>query len=265
MAISFCFKGLSPEDRIYPKTPEESAKLAKGTMYEAWFDTLKVSPWYNKIAKTGEFPSDRARETWQHFGDLRQVSFTTWWKSTGFNIFAEKVPYRPIAEANIQHDVLRDEKDESKPPILRLDIPLNLSPQELERQFKEILSKHRNYLGEVEYERWRHSTAEVGLSRDAKLYYTTIKQSLDLFVSYERLKQERDITLHEFAFEMKLIPGKLKGIKDRRLLFADVEYRTSLSNAARDRLKVVRNIMANATELDFPNPERHRWTTAQTD
>lgn len=83
MTISFHYKGLDAEDRIFAKSPAESAALAKGTLYEAWFDVLQISPWYRGIAETGEFPSQQAKETWGYFGDLTDRNFSDWWLTVG--------------------------------------------------------------------------------------------------------------------------------------------------------------------------------------
>ena len=84
MTVKFFLKGLSAEDRIFPQTIESSAKLAKGTLYEAWFETLQTSPWYRDSAETGIFKSQAAEEAWEQFGDLRKTDFASWWKSRGY-------------------------------------------------------------------------------------------------------------------------------------------------------------------------------------
>ena len=98
--MDFYYKGLGPEERIFAQTPEAAAAKAKGTLYEAWFDVLQTSPWYNKICETQDFPSDKAREAWEHFGDLRGKTFSKWWLERGYKIFAEVVPYQPMQIAD---------------------------------------------------------------------------------------------------------------------------------------------------------------------
>ena len=96
MTVKFFLKGLSAEDRIFPQTIDSSAKLAKGTLYEAWFETLQTSPWYRDSCESGIFKSRAAEETWEKFGDLGKTDFASWWKTRGYEIFAEDVYYQPI-------------------------------------------------------------------------------------------------------------------------------------------------------------------------
>lgn len=257
MSISLYYKGLDAEDRIFAKSPNEAAALAKGTLYEAWFDVLQTSPWYREIAKTGIYPSKLAQDTWEYFGDLTNVKFDDWWMATGFRIFAEAVPYFPIQVSDLDIEVKHAKRDDL-PPILKIEVPLNLSRAALQQQFDEILRAHAAFLDD---DRWNRSTAPVHQYRESKLTYQTIKKWLQVYKDYERLKQEENITLYDFALSYKLLPRFKKQLDDtQRLTPYD---RQVLSNATSDILKPIRNIMANATEMQFPNSSQHEWATVK--
>ena len=263
MPPRFHYKGLSAEDRTFAKTPTESAELARGTLYEAWFDTLKMSPWYNEIAVTGVYPSDAAEATWKHFGDLRKATFAAWWRRRGYQIFAEEVPYTEVQTTDLAFNVVNGDEQSNKPPILRLDIPLNLSPAALQEQFRKILRAHENYQGE--FDRWHFSTAPVHQERESKFHYSTIKQLLSFYKEYEVASSEEGLKLHEFALRKKLIPGRSKAkAKDiRHAIESNSELlqneKTMLANAVSDKLKQAKFLMANATEGHFPDDRPHPW------
>ncbi|WP_353427255.1 hypothetical protein NHB34_08750 [Polynucleobacter sp. MWH-UH19D] len=259
MAVKFFLKGLSAEDRIFPQTIESSAKLAKGTLYEAWFDALQISPWYRESTVTGVFKSAAAEEVWEKFGDLRNLDFTSWWKTVGYKIFSESVPYQPltIIEPTVKVQALASGK---KPPVLKIEVPLNLHPKALREQFDEILKQHSDYYSESK-DRWDHSTAEAHQYRESKLSYQTISRWLQVYREYEKQKDQKNFKLYNFAKEMELHPKLFKGL----LKNVDVpeDLRVEAANVASDILKQVRNLMAHATELRFPCTDPHEWTTTQ--
>lgn len=260
MPTEFYYKGLSIADRTFPHSPSKAASLAKGTLYETWFDVLQASPWYLQMAETGVCLSSKSQEAWEKFGDLRNTTFTDWWLRTGYQIFAEVVPYREIQTVDIAYEV-RHSKNEVNPPMLRLDVPINLSPAELQEQFNKILRAHQNYYYETrDYERWSHSTAPVHQFRESRLSYDSIKRLLDFYKDYEKEKTERNIKLHEYAIIKKIIPASLRRRRDLKLsaILTSVE-RGMLANAVSDKLKQIRYIMANATELRFPDDTPHDW------
>lgn len=258
MAVSFHYKGLSAEDRIYLQSPSQSARLAAGTLYEAWFDTLQTSPWYAEIAKTGVFPSESAEENWKNFGDLTGLTFRRWWLKTGYEIFAEKVDYRPIKEADLNFSVSHPETDDL-PPILKLEIPLNLSRYELQAQFEKMLKTHDAYRDQ--YDRWEHSTARVHQVRETKITYGSIKRWLFLYRDWTKQKAENpDLTQYEYSLKNKLIPNAKKRIALDAV--HDEKERAMFANALSDQLKLARNLMAHATEGVFPDVSPHRWAVS---
>jgi hypothetical protein len=257
MPVSFHYKGLSPEDRICSLTPEKSVVKARGTLYEAWFDTLQASPWYLKVAEGGEVENWLVKETWEKFGDLRAKTFGDWWLQTGYKIFAEQVPYEPMHVADLRLSVT-PQKGENNPPMLTIEVPLNLSPAALQEQFNKILRQQREYMDE--YDRWNHSTALVHQHRESKLNYETIKKWLTVFKEYEERKYEPGFKLYNFTRELKLHPTMFKGLPSKHLVPEDLKV--PAANVASNILKSVRNLMANATEMQFPDTTEHRWAVS---
>lgn len=253
MTKEFFYKGLTSEDRTFSHQPAKAARLAKGTLYEAWFDTLQASPWYQEMERTGRFKSDEAEKTWRDFGKLENTKFEDWWNSTGFKIFAEKVPYTEIQNMSIKVD---HGDDESLPPMLKLEIPLNLDPKQLKLQFEKILRKHENYVDR--FDRWRFSTAPVHQSGETKITYASISRWLKIYLDWTRSKELRPkLAMWEFALEHKLCP-ELSREYGGGVIVPPPERRT-LTNAVSDPLKLARRIMANATEGVFPSTDDHPW------
>lgn len=250
--VAFFYKALSPENRHFAYTPPEACELAKGTLYQSWFDALKLSPWYKKIAETGDFPSEKAKEAWENFGDLRNISFEDWWLKTGYEIYSERVPYRQLQVA------IDYPEDQEKPPVLKIEVPLNLSPQMLQDQFKKLLKAHEQY---DKYDRWNYSTAKVHQFRESKLTFGVIKELLNYYEKYEQQGGQSQITLDQFAILMKINPKvKIESgdspaqVNDKKII---------LANNASYFLQRAKNFMANATELHFPSDSPHIWVTGK--
>lgn len=255
MAIEFYYKGLSAEDMVFGQTPKSSAAKARGTLYEAWFDALQTSPWYRNIAETGEFPSVAARDTWNQFGELRNETFSKWWLKTGYRIFAERVPYRPIQELEGVDINIKSDKDDSQPPILRIEVPLNLHPRVLREQFAKILAAQEEY--HSSFDRWDHSTAKVHQYRDAKLSYVAIKKWLDIYRLYEKEREFEGFKMYNFVREHKLHPSMFIGLNEEAIL--DEGLRVNASNVLSDLIKQAKNLMAHASEGRFPCTDPHPW------
>jgi len=254
MTMDFYYKGLGPEERIFAQTPQAAAAKAKGTLYEAWFDVLQTSPWYNKMCETQEFPSDKAQEAWNQFGDLRGTTFSKWWLEAGYKIFAEVVPYQPMQIADLKIEV-KESKNQKKPPLLKIEVPLNLSPAALKEQFNEILKAHKLYSDE--FDRWDYSTAEVHQERETKLSHATIKKWLQVYKAYEKDKDKKDFKLYNFARDLELHPKLFVNMPKRVDLPEGL--RIEAANVASDILKKAMFLMANATEMSFPNTSPHEW------
>jgi hypothetical protein len=258
MTMDFYYKGLGPEDRIFAQSLESSSAKAKGTMYEAWFEVLQTSPWYRSICETGEFPSEAAKITFEKFGDLRRMTFSNWWQETGYKIFAEVVPYQPMQIADLKIAV-KNSSDQKKPPMLIIEVPLNLSPTSLKEQFNEILKAHELY--SAEFDRWDYSTAEVHQDRETKLTYATIKNWMKVYKAYEKERDKVDFKLYNFAKELELHPTLFRGLQKKMDVPEDL--RIEASNVASDILKKAMFLMANATEMSFPNTASHEWAVTR--
>jgi hypothetical protein len=251
------YKGLDEEHRLIPLTITQSAELAKGTLYEAWFDTLKLSPWYRDITlnhnTTGfKFRSEKAEAAWRYFGDLRKMNFTDWWMQTGGRIFAEKLPYQGIKEMRI--DVV-DNPNAQKPPMLVIQVPLNLSPYLLSKQFDQIVQVHRE---SGVYNRWDHATADVHQTRDSKIGFKTIEYWLSIYKFYSKMKkQSENYQLYQLAMDKKLDPAN--AIMKGDLEYEVQEKKMKLASTSSNFLKKARYLMANAVELDFPNATKPGW------
>ena len=126
--IRLNYKGLNPEDYLEAHTPAVSAKKAQGTFYEAWFETLKSSPWYKSMGKSQHFGSEAAERTWELFGDLEHLTFEQWWLERGHLIFAEPEPYKEISKVDLTVKLKKPKEGEALKSVM-VEIPLNLTPE----------------------------------------------------------------------------------------------------------------------------------------
>ena len=96
------YKYLNPEEDFAPLSLEDSLDRARESLYHAWFMLMKASPWYRamlnghppfiQVTDSGHSYGDSAaRSALEAFGDIREMNFNQWWRTTGHRIFAEDV------------------------------------------------------------------------------------------------------------------------------------------------------------------------------
>lgn len=245
----FFFKGFPEDVRFRAHTVPESLEIAKGTLYEAWFNALKLSPHYREGIDTGNWLSEQARKTYQTFGDLREVHFEEWWVDTGHTLFSEKGAFSKIVV-----DDGTAEMDEMTPTISLL-VPLNVSPKTLAQQFDLILKKHHPFY--KNFDRMKASKAEVRL-QNRKLTSHAINRYLQVYAESMK-KQDVGIEFHlyDLGYELRLNP---------KLTVLDTDYpneatdkRTKMSVMVSEYLQKSKRILAHATEGRFPCTEEHHW------
>jgi hypothetical protein len=251
--VALFFKGFPEDVRFKSHTIPESLDRAKGTLYETWFNALKLSPYYQAICETGEYPSEDAEKTFQLFGDLRLKDFDHWWIETGYGIFAEQRPFNRVSINNETNSFGENV------PVLRLEIPLNVSPKTLRNQFDNLLALHHPYY--KDFDRWNASTANVRM-QSKKLTSASLDLCLEVYKSYlDKFKQGEPV-LYEIGEELRINP-KLKVLHTDRP--AEVaEKRVKMSSAVSEYLEKAKNLVAFATEGMFPCTDNHSWIPRQT-
>jgi len=247
------FKGFPEDVRFKSHTIPESVERAKGTLYETWFNALKLSPYYQRICQTNEFPSVQAERTFLLFGDLRNITFEKWWVATGYGIFAEKKPFNKVSVSN--------EKDEAgeEVPILRLEIPLNVSPKTLRNQFDSLLELHHPHY--TDFDRWKASTAEVRFE-NKKLTSASLNLYLDVYRAFLEIKDDGELGLYELGVNLKINPKLVIVHRDQPKEVADKKIR--MANAVSEYIEKAKNLVAYATEGIFPCVENHHWIERKT-
>jgi hypothetical protein len=247
------FKGFPEDVRFKSHTIPESVERAKGTLYETWFNALQLSPYYQRICQTNEFPSDQAERTFLLFGDLRNITFEKWWVATGYGIFAEKKPFNKVSVSN--------EKDEAgeEVPVLRLEIPLNVSPKTLRNQFDSLLELHHPHY--KDFDRWKASTAEVRFE-NKKLTSASLNLYLDVYRTFLEIKDDGELGLYELGVNLKINPKLVIVHRDQPKEVADKKIR--MANAVSEYIEKAKNLVAYATEGIFPCVENHHWIERKT-
>ena len=263
MAVDFYYKGLMDADDFFrPYTPEQSAEKAKGSMYEAWFDALKLSPWYVDACVTGQPQTDAVRECLEKFGDIRPYTFKKWWTDIGFRIFAENTRYEAVQVRDVEAKVeLKYNMKTGELNNLLIEVPINIHPRKLQEQFAEIIKNHSRYFDEnllrsEIHNRFDESDAEVTFDRDSKLTYKTISLWLKVYkvVEAERVKK-KGATLDEVCRNLKLRPSLFKeyGLGTQ---VDDPEVKRKAASASSEYYKKAVRLIAHATEMKFPCVDR---------
>lgn len=247
------FKGLPEDVRFKSHTIPESLERAKGTLYETWFNALQLSPHYQLLCETNEFPSDEAKRTYELFGDLRNIVFDTWWIEVGYGIFAEKKPFNKVAVNNQTDDFGEDVK------VLHLEIPLNVSPKTLRAQFDNLLELHHPHY--KDFDRWHASTAPVRME-SRKLTSVSLNICLDVYRLFLDKSKQGDAQLYEIGEELRINPKYAIKHSDRPVEVA--EKHIKMSSAVSEHLEKAKNLVAHATEGRFPCTDNHYWIERQT-
>jgi hypothetical protein len=252
----FYFKALHGDERLRGHTVESSARLAKGTLYSAWFDTLQTSPWYAKICDGGGYKTGGAEYTHRMFGDLRGKSFASWWRETGYRIFSEVVPYSPITVRN-QSEAPVNAPGRPQGPVLVVEIPLYYDDKAVREQVSRLLDSARE---QYQYEWDRRnpfvaSTAAVPLHQELKRGKTVadIETQLMHYRMYREARLDRDLKMYEFARQIQK-PGHIftRNFRDEQF---DATKRAEATKYVSDYLHSTRYLMYNATQGHFPSFE----------
>ena len=247
------FKGLPEDVRFKSHSIPESLERAKGTLYETWFNALQLSPHYQSICETNEFPSDEAKRTFELFGDLRNVTFDTWWIEVGYGIFAEKKPFNKVSVNNERDGFGEDVK------VLHLEIPLNVSPKTLRTQFDNLLELHHPHY--KDFDRWQASTAPVRME-SRKLTSVSLNICLDVYSLFLEKSKQGEALLYEIGEALRINP-KLNVVHSDRAIEVN-EKRIKMSSAVSEYLEKAKNLTAHATEGRFPCTDNHPWIERQT-
>ena len=82
---------------------------------------------------------------------------------------------------------------------------------------------------------------------------------MQVYKAYEKQKDKKDFKLYNFAKELELHPTLFRGFQKKADVPDQGDLRTQASNVASDILKKATFLMANATEMSFPNTAPHEW------
>lgn len=245
----FFYKGFPEDVRFRAHTVPQSLEIAKGTLYQAWFDALQLSPYYAKAIDTGIWPSEEVQQTYKTFGDLRQTDFDRWWVGKGHSLFAEQHAFRRV--------LVTDASDESGHigPTLKLEIPLNVSPATLKRQFDELLKEHHPHY--KDFDRWKASSAPMRME-NRKLTSVSINLYLQVYRRWvDKGGLIKDVHLFEIGEELGLDPKNVVLRTDYPKEASAKHLKMSLM--VTEYLEKAKNLVAHATEGRFPCVDDHPW------
>lgn len=242
------FKGFPEDVRFRGHTVPESLELARGSLYQAWFDALQLSPFYADGIDNGLWRSDEARDTYQVFGDLRELTFDHWWVERGYKVFAEQHDFRRV--------VVSKEPGQygSEGPSISLEIPLNVSPATLKRQFDSLLREHHPHYRD--FDRWQASTARVRFE-NRKLTSVSINLYLKVYRYWLESQATGGVQLYEIGEALNLDP-KHKVLRSDYPREASAKH-LKMSLLVTEYLEKSKNLVAHATEGRFPCTDNHEW------
>ena len=258
--MRFFFKGLPADGRFEAHTVAESADLAAGTLYEAWFRALQLSPYIAEGVDHGLWRSDRVREIHREFGDLRGQNFREWWIQQGHQLFAEERGYVPLRVAEewpidvVEAELVRED-------ILRLEVPLTLSPVMLREQFDAILREHHKHY--ADYDRWKTSTARKKL-QTRRFKDRDVMRCLDVYQRWSARSGTGRERLYKIGQAAGIAPAYHPVTRDRPNIRKDdsgaiLVKQEKLSKETWRHLAKAKLIIANASEGNFPCADPHRW------
>jgi hypothetical protein len=255
----FFFKGFPEDVRFRAHTVPEALEIAKGTLYEAWFTALQLSPYLAQAIDSGQWPSLAAQETHELFGDLRTTTFDAWWVACGHALFAEQRAFRRVC---VNEPTQGQQPSASgSAASISLEIPLDVSPVTLKRQFDQLLREHHPHYRD--FDRWRASTAPVRLE-NRKLTSVSINLYLEVYRCWLAKGgfSGQEVRLYEIGEELRLDP-KNTVLRSDPPRFASAKH-LKMSLLVSDYLEKAKNLVAHATEGRFPCTDDHPWVPRRT-
>ena len=251
--LGFFFKGFPEDVRFRRHTVPEALQWARGTLYEAWYRAVKLSPYMAQAIDTNDWRSQQQQDTYSRFGDLRGTTFDSWWVERGYELFREKGDFKKIG-------VREGSAQEVKDKTLILEIPLSVSPATLKQQFDDLLRQHHEHYRR--FDRWQHSSATSRL-QSSKLTSVSINLYLDVYEQWQSMcALEGSVNLFEVGEAMALNPRLIVKHGD---LGSDVrEKHLKMSLMVSEYLEKAKNLIAHASEGIFPCTENHDWIERST-
>jgi hypothetical protein len=245
--LEFFFKGFPEDVRLTKHSVPASLAIARGSIYEAWYRCVKLSPYLAEAIDSGEWRSDALRQTYEWFGDLRGTTFDEWWVEVGYGIFKEGKEFRRIHLSEITEDL--------PPKTIRFDVPLTTSPATLKKQFDALLKKHHPHY--KQFDRFKQSTAIAPLKL-SKLSSPSINLYLQAYEKQQELKKTNpSVKLYEVGEAMNANPKNV--VKESDHSVVKKEKRFLMSQQVTEYIEKARDLIANASEGVFPSTESHRW------
>ena len=246
--LAFFFKGFPEDVRFRRHTVPEALEIAKGTMYEAWYRAVKLSPYMAQAIDTNNWRSQLQQDTYLRFGDLRGTTFESWWLERGYELFMEKGDFKKIG--------VREGSDkEVKDKTLILEIPLTVSPATLKQQFDELLREHHEHY--KRFDRWQHSSA-TGRLQSSKLTSLSINLYLDVYEQWQTMIAI-DVDVHLFAVGEAMALNPRLTVKHGDLGSDVREKHLKMSLMVSEYLEKAKNLIAHASEGVFPCTDDHDW------
>lgn len=251
--LGFFFKGFPEDVRFRRHTVPEALEIAKGTMYEAWYRAVKLSPYTAQAIAIKEWRSQQQKGTYERFGDLQGTTFDSWWVERGYELFMEKGDFKKIG---VREGLDQDVNDKT----LILEIPLTVSPATLKQQFDDLLRTHHEHY--KRFDRWQHSSA-TGRLQSSKLTSVSINLYLDVYEQWQAMcALEGSVNLFEVGEAMALNPRLMVKHGD---LGSDVrEKHLKMSLLVSEYLEKAKNLIAYASEGIFPCTDDHDWIERST-
>lgn len=250
----FFYKGFPEDVRFRNHSVPESLEIAKGTLYEAWYRALRASPYMAAALDSGIWPSQAAQATYNIFGDLRGTNFPEWWVGGGYRLFAEQRAFRRVSVLRERQAV--DENTTEGAATIHLEVPLDVSPVTLKRQFDQLLREHHPHYRD--FDRWQVSTAQMRLE-NRKLTSVSINLYLDVYEHWTAgaALEGQQVRLYEIGEALRLDPKSIVLKSDPPSFATDKHLKMSL--LVSDYLEKAKNLVAHATEGRFPCVDAHEW------
>ena len=126
---------------LFTKAKSGSGVKYQNCVYYLWFEYLLLNEEYKQYCETKKGTKAVAK-LYEDFGDIHNTTFQKWWRTTGQELFCERLDLERVEE------ITKNTQSNSE-YVLNLAIPLNKQVAWIEKQISKKVKDRRKELGVV--------------------------------------------------------------------------------------------------------------------
>ena len=221
-------------------------EAAEHSIYEWWWEFLRLSPVFWYAQQTGVMPvAPKVAEVCQQAGDIREDRFNRWWRTTGSVLFEEA--RRPMQLRPVDEQALGEHEFYPQGKSMLVEVPLTVTSRTLVKQFKKLLAQtHGNQRVDV----LEHSNAIWRLHTKR---YNLVALENQFWVLVYRLLYP-DIPAWRIGDRLQIAPGlNVRGIAPTSASMNKSSPHARMQSTVGRFLYKAQRTVANAELGSFPN------------